>query len=117
MGTLVDTYIESNQDRFLDELREFLTIPSISTLPQHRHDIESASAFDAKKLRDAGMETVEAIPTGGHPLVYGEWMHAPGKPTVLCYGHYDVQPPDPLAEWTSPPFEPAVREQSIYARG
>ena len=117
MGSLVDTYIETNQDRFLDELKEFLTIPSISTLPQHRPDIERASEFVAQKLRDAGMEKVERISNGGHPLVYGEWLGAPGKPTVLCYGHYDVQPPDPLDEWTTPPFEPAVRNQNIYARG
>ena len=117
MSTLMDTYIESNHDRFLDELREFLAIPSISTLPQHRPDIERASEFVAQKLRDAGMEKVERIGTGGHPLVYGEWLGAPGKPTVLCYGHYDVQPPDPLEEWTTPPFEPSVRNQNIYARG
>ena len=117
MGTLVETYIDCNQDRFLDELKEFLSIPSISTLPQHRPDIERASEFVAQKLRDAGMQKVELIPTEGHPLVYAEWMGAPGKPAVLCYGHYDVQPPDPLDEWTTPPFEPTVRGQNLYARG
>lgn len=117
MSTLMDTYIEANHDRFLDELSAFLSIPSISTLPRHRADIERACDFVAIKLREAGMDRVERIITGGHPLVYGEWLRAAGKPTVLCYGHYDVQPPDPLEEWYSPPFEPAVRNDNIYARG
>jgi acetylornithine deacetylase/succinyl-diaminopimelate desuccinylase-like protein len=117
MASLVDAYIESNQDRLLGELQDFLRIPSVSTLPQHRPDIERACDFVAAKLRAAGMTNVQRIPTDGHPLVYGEWMGAPGKPTVLCYGHYDVQPPDPLEEWTTPPFEPSIRGQSLYARG
>ena len=117
MGTLVDTYIESNRDRFLEELKVFLTIPSVSTLPEHKPDIERASEFVAAKLRAAGMQKVERIATEGHPLVYGEWMGAPGKPTVLCYGHYDVQPPDPLEEWITPPFEPSIRDGNLYARG
>ncbi len=117
MNTTIDSYIETNRDRMLGELKEFLSIPSISTLPAHRTDIERASEFVAGKLRDAGVDRVERIPTAGHPLVYGEWMHAPGQPTLLCYGHYDVQPPDPLGEWTTPPFEPAVRGENIYARG
>jgi acetylornithine deacetylase/succinyl-diaminopimelate desuccinylase-like protein len=117
MASLVDAYIESNQDRLLDELKSFLRIPSVSTLPQHRPDIERACEFVVEKLRAAGMQRVQRIATAGHPLVYGEWMGAPGKPTVLCYGHYDVQPPDPLNEWTSPPFEPDLRNGNIYARG
>ena len=117
MASSVDTYIESHQDRFLEELKSFLAIPSVSTLPQHKPDIERASAFVAERLRAAGIENVERIPTDGHPLVYGEWMKAPGKPTVLCYGHYDVQPPDPLEEWVSPPFAPSIRNGNIYARG
>src|ERR1035437_7800618 len=112
MGTLVEPYIESNRERFLCELKEFLSIPSISALPQHRPDIERASEFVARKLREAGLEKVERIPTEGHPLVYAEWMGARGMPTVLCYGHYDVQPPDPLGEWMTPPFEPSVRNQN-----
>ncbi|HEY7679427.1 MAG TPA: dipeptidase [Terriglobia bacterium] len=116
-SSLVDTYIESNQDRLLDELKAFLRIPSVSTLPKHRPDVERACEFVAEKLRAAGMKNVQRIPTEGHPLVYGEWMGAPGKPTVLCYGHYDVQPPDPLEEWTTPPFEPSIRNDNIYARG
>ena len=73
-------------------------LPSVSTLPEHRADIDRAAAFVAQGLRNAGMENVEIIPTSGHPLVYGDWMHAADKPTVLCYGHYDVQPPEPLVE-------------------
>lgn len=112
-----DTYIESNRDRFLDELLEFLKIPSISTLPEHKPDVQRAAGFVAAQLSAAGLENVEIIPTAGHPLVYGEWLHAEGKPTVLCYGHYDVQPPDPLELWETPPFEPALRDGNLYARG
>jgi len=101
----------------LDELKDFLRIPSVSTLPEHKPDIERAARFVADSLGRAGMEHVEIIPTAGHPLVYADWLHAPGKPTVLCYGHYDVQPPDPLELWQTPPFEPAVRDGNIYARG
>jgi acetylornithine deacetylase/succinyl-diaminopimelate desuccinylase-like protein len=117
MAPVVDAYIKSNQDRLLDELKTFLRIPSISTLPQHRPDIDRAGRFVAEKLQGAGLQNAQCIPTAGHPLVYGEWMGAPGKPTVLCYGHYDVQPPDPLDEWKTPPFEPDVRDGNIYARG
>jgi len=117
MASLVDAYIETNHDRLLGELKSFLKIPSISTLPQHRHDIERACGFLVEKLLAAGMKNVQRIIADGHPIVYGEWMGAPGKPTVLCYGHYDVQPPDPLNEWASPPFEPDLREQNLYARG
>ncbi|HLA41541.1 MAG TPA: M20/M25/M40 family metallo-hydrolase [Candidatus Glassbacteria bacterium] len=117
MSTPVDAYIESNRDRFLEELCSFLSIPSISTLPAHRPDMERASEFVAQRLQEAGMQGVERIQTEGHPLVYGEWQCASGKPTVLCYGHYDLQPPDPLEEWISPPFTPTVRDHNIYARG
>ena len=101
----------------LDELKDFLRIPSVSTLPEHKPDIDRAARFVADSLTRAGMEHVEIIPTAGHPLVYGNWLHAPGKPTVLCYGHYDVQPPDPLDLWQTPPFEPTVRDGNVYARG
>jgi acetylornithine deacetylase/succinyl-diaminopimelate desuccinylase-like protein len=117
MASLVDAYVESNQDRLLEELKSFLRIPSISTLPAHRGDIERACAFVVEKLLAAGMKNVQRIIADGHPMVYGEWLGAAGKPTVLCYGHYDVQPPDPLKEWHTPPFEPDVRNQNIYARG
>jgi len=101
----------------LSELKDFLRIPSVSTLPEHIPDIQRAAEFVASSLRAAKLEHVEVIKTAGHPLVYADWLHAPGKPTVLCYGHYDVQPPDPLDEWISPPFEPTVRDGNIYARG
>jgi acetylornithine deacetylase/succinyl-diaminopimelate desuccinylase-like protein len=113
----VDLYIEKNQARFLDELLAFLRIPSISTLPEHKQDVARAAQFVADALKNAGIENVEIIPTAKHPLVYGDWLHAPGKPTVLCYGHYDVQPPDPLELWKTPPFEPTIRDGNIYARG
>ena len=112
-----NAFVEQHQDRLLDELKEFLRIPSISAQPAHATDVKRAAEFVAASLRSAGLENVEIIPTAGHPLVYGDWLHAPGKPTVLCYGHYDVQPPDPLDEWISPPFEPTVRNGNLYARG
>src|SRR6267378_5045365 len=117
MSQATNTFVEQNQNRFLEELKDFLRIPSISTLPEHKPDVEKAAQFVADSLRDAGLENVEIILTAGNPLVYGDWLHAAGKPTVLCYGHYDVQPPDPLDEWKTPPFEPSVRDGSIYARG
>jgi acetylornithine deacetylase/succinyl-diaminopimelate desuccinylase-like protein len=117
MSSATDAFVQSNQPRFLDELKSFLRIPSISTLPEHAADVQRAAQFVADGLKAAGLENVEIIPTKRHPLVYADWLHAPGKPTVLCYGHYDVQPADPLELWTSPPFEPSVRDGSIYARG
>jgi acetylornithine deacetylase/succinyl-diaminopimelate desuccinylase-like protein len=113
----VGEFIEQNKQRFLDELFAFLRIPSISTSPDHKGDVAAAAQFVAQQLSAAGLEHVEVIPTGRHPLVYGDWLHAPGKPTVLCYGHYDVQPPDPLELWHSAPFEPEIRNGNIYARG
>ncbi|MBI3666905.1 MAG: dipeptidase [Acidobacteria bacterium] len=117
MSFSAQKFIDQNRDRLLEELFEFLRIPSISTLPEHRPDIDRAAHFVESSLLDAGMENVEIIPTEGHPLVYADWLHAPGIPTVLCYGHYDVQPPDPLDQWVTQPFEPAVRDGNIYARG
>lgn len=110
-------YIETNKPRLLQELKQFLRIPSISTLPEHQPDIARAAQFVADSLQVAGLENVEIIPTAKHPLVYADWLHAPGKPTVLCYGHYDVQPPDPLELWHTPPFEPTERDGNLYARG
>jgi acetylornithine deacetylase/succinyl-diaminopimelate desuccinylase-like protein len=110
-------YIHDHEERLLNELKEFLRIPSISTLPEHAVDVQRAAQFVADHLTAAGMENVRVIPTGRHPLVYADWLHAPGKPTVLCYGHYDVQPADPLDLWHSPPFEPTIRNGNIYARG
>jgi acetylornithine deacetylase/succinyl-diaminopimelate desuccinylase-like protein len=108
---------KNNQQRFLSELKELLRIPSVSTLPQHKDDLLRAAQFLADELKRIGMEKVEIVPTAGHPLVYCDWLKAPGKPTVLSYGHYDVQPPDPLDEWKTPPFEPTERNGNIYARG
>src|SRR5579871_1039691 len=116
-ATTTDTFVQENRERLLDELMDFLRIPSVSTLPEHRPDIDRAAQFVAESLRRTGMENIEIIPTDKHPLVYADWMHAPGKPTVLCYGHYDVQPADPLELWESPPFEPTVRNGNIYGRG
>lgn len=110
-------YARENAARFLDELKALLRIPSVSTLPDHKPDVEAAAEWVAADLRRIGMEHVEIIRGAGHPLVYGDWLHAPGKPTCLCYAHYDVQPPDPLDEWITPPFDPAERNQNLYARG
>jgi acetylornithine deacetylase/succinyl-diaminopimelate desuccinylase-like protein len=119
MGATTFEYYHSNQERFLEGLKSLLRIPSISTLPEHKPDIRRAADTLAGELRSMGMEAVELIEgkEGQNPLVYAEWLRAPGKPTLLIYGHYDVQPPDPLDEWKSPPFEPDVRNQNIYARG
>ncbi len=117
MLSAVDDYTQKNESRFLDELFQLLRIPSISTLPENKRDVAAAAQFVADGLRRAGIENVDVIQTAKHPLVYGDWLHAPGKPTVLCYGHYDVQPPDPLELWKTPPFEPSIRDGNIYARG
>ncbi|HYO83986.1 MAG TPA: dipeptidase [Bryobacteraceae bacterium] len=107
----------SLQERYLEELKQFLRIPSISTDPARTGDVRSCAAWVAERLRDAGLENVELIEGSGHPLVYADLLKAPGKPTVLFYGHYDVQPVEPLDEWKSPPFEPDIRGENIYARG
>lgn len=117
MSTSAISYARDNQQRFLSELKDLLRIPSISTLPEHKSDVKRAAEFIASELKRVGLENVEIIPTSGHPLIYADWLHAPGKPTVLAYSHYDVQPPDPLNEWTTPPFEPTERNQNLYARG
>ncbi|HLI05387.1 MAG TPA: dipeptidase [Ktedonobacteraceae bacterium] len=117
MASQLETYISENENRFLEDLKGWLRIPSISTLPEHVGDVLQAAEYAADQLRRIGFEQVRVIPTKGHPLVYGEWLKAPGKPTVLIYGHYDVQPVDPLALWESPPFEPTIRGGNLYARG
>src|SRR6476661_742831 len=96
MSKSVDNFVRENETRLLEELTTFLRIPSVSTLPEHKPDVDRAAAFVADALKRAGIENIQVIPTANHPLVYGEWLHAPEKPTVLLYGHYDVQPPDPL---------------------
>jgi acetylornithine deacetylase/succinyl-diaminopimelate desuccinylase-like protein len=110
-------YIESKQDDNLNELKQFLRIPSVSAKSEHKADIENAARWVAEKLRGAGLENIQITPTKLHPLVYGESLHAPGKPTVLFYGHYDVQPAEPLDLWTSPAFEPTVRGGNLFGRG
>ena len=111
------TYLDDNQDRFLEELLDFLRIPSISALPERAGDVARAAEWVARRLTRAGAENVEVLPTGGHPVVYGDWLHAEGKPTILIYGHFDVQPVDPVELWTHPPFEPTVVDGRVYARG
>src|SRR6266853_885778 len=109
--------IDASRDQHLSELYEFLRIPSVSAKSEHKPDIERGANWVAGKLRSAGFKHVEIVPTSLHPLVYAESLEAPGKPTILFYGHYDVQPAEPLDLWTSPPFEPTVRDGKIYARG
>lgn len=108
--------IDREKEGYLEELKDFLRIPSISTKPEHRDDVLRCAEFVVEQLRSAGLET-ETIETEGNPLVYGEWSGAPGKPTILFYGHYDVQPPEPLEEWRNPPFEPTVEGDLLVARG
>ncbi len=113
----VDAHIEQNKDRFLNELLDLLRIPSVSADPKYKADVARCAETVKKRMEEAGLEKVEVCSTKGHPIVYGEKIIDPAKPTVLVYGHYDVQPPDPLDLWTSPPFEPVVKDGVIYARG
>ena len=114
----LDAYFASERMRHLEEYRAFLRIPSVSALPAHREDIVRAAEWVANALRSAGVPTVEILPTGGHPVVYGAWpAEEAGTPTLLLYAHYDTQPADPLYEWTTPPFEPTIRDGRMYARG
>jgi acetylornithine deacetylase/succinyl-diaminopimelate desuccinylase-like protein len=110
-------YLNTHKDRFLGELLGLLRIKSVSTDPAYQAEVRGAARWTADRMHQAGIEGVRVMETGGHPVVYGEWLHAPGKPTVLIYGHFDVQPADPLQLWTSPPFEPLVRDGRVYARG
>ncbi len=110
-------YLSDNQARFVDEMVEFLSFPSVSSLPEHAADVQAAGEWVAKRMQQAGIENVEIMPTGGHPVVYGDWLHAPGKPTVLIYGHFDTQPTDPEELWKTPPFTPTIDGDRIYARG
>src|SRR5690242_12349699 len=110
-------YFEQHHQDYLEGLKAFLRIPSISTLSEHKSDIRKAAEFVRSELEKAGLQQAQLIEGEGNPLVYAEWQQAPGKPTLLLYGHYDVQPPDPLDEWKSPPFEPDIRNDNIYARG
>ncbi|UCH66337.1 MAG: dipeptidase [Ignavibacterium sp.] len=110
-------HINSNTDNYINQLKDFLRIQSISTLPDHKKDMTEGAEFVANSFKAAGMNNVKVIKTKGHPLVYADWLNAPGKPTVLIYGHYDVQPVDPIDLWDSPPFDPVIKDGKIYARG
>ncbi|MGC9223976.1 MAG: dipeptidase [Terracidiphilus sp.] len=117
MSSSAVQYARQNHSRFLDELKALLRIPSISTLPENKDDCRKAAEVLRDDLTRIGMENARLIESEGHPLVYADWLHAAGKPTALIYGHYDVQPPDPLDEWLAPPFEPVERDGNLYARG
>ncbi len=110
-------YLDAHQDRFVEEYLEFLRFPSISALPEHAPDVRRAAEWVANRVAQAGLENAEVMQTGGHPVVYGDWLHAPGQPTVLIYGHLDVQPVDPLDLWDHPPFEPRLADDRVSARG
>lgn len=113
----IKKYVEENKQRFLDELFELLRFPSVSADPKYKEDVQNAAEFVAQKMRDVGADNVEICPTAGHPIVYGEKIIDKNLPTVLVYGHYDVQPADPIELWNTPPFEPTIRDGKIYARG
>ncbi len=113
----IDPFVLGEGSRFLEELKAFLRIPSISTDPTHAGDCRKAAEWVRDHLRRLGCPKVELLASETHPIVWAEGPEVPGKPTVLVYGHYDVQPPDPLNEWTTPPFEPEVRNGNLYARG
>ncbi len=116
MDNVID-FINVNRERYLDELKAFLAIPSISALPQHAGDVKRCADWCADEMRRIGLQNVKLVDTPGNPVVYGDWLGAPDAPTLLFYGHYDVQPVDPLELWESPPFEATVRDGEIYARG
>jgi len=116
MDNVID-YINVNRERYLEELKALLAIPSISALPQHAADVRRCAEWCADEMRRIGLQNVKLIDTPGNPVVYGDWLGAAGAPTILFYGHYDVQPVDPLNLWESPPFEATIRDGEIYARG
>jgi acetylornithine deacetylase/succinyl-diaminopimelate desuccinylase-like protein len=116
MTNIID-FINANRDRYVRELGDYLAIPSISALPEHQQDVRRCAEWTADHLRHIGLQSARLIETPGNPVVYAEWLGAEGAPTVLFYGHYDVQPVDPLELWESPPFEATVRDGEIYARG
>jgi acetylornithine deacetylase/succinyl-diaminopimelate desuccinylase-like protein len=117
MNPAVIDFINTSRDRYLAELTQFIAIPSVSALAEHAADMRRCAEWTAAQLTAVGLQNVRVIDTPGHPVVYGDWLNAPGAPTVLFYGHYDVQPVDPLDQWTSPPFEATVRDNELFARG
>jgi acetylornithine deacetylase/succinyl-diaminopimelate desuccinylase-like protein len=116
MDNVID-FINVNREKYLEELKALLAIPSISALPEHKNDVRRCAEWCGDEMRRIGLQNVRLIETPGHPVVYGDWLGAPGAPTILFYGHYDVQPVDPLNLWESPPFEATIRDGEIYARG
>lgn len=116
MDKILD-FINVNRDRYVDELKTLLAIPSVSALPAHKGDVRACAEWCAAEMRRVGMDNVRLVETPGNPIVRGDWLGAPGAPTILFYGHYDVQPVDPLNLWESPPFQATVRDGEIYARG
>jgi acetylornithine deacetylase/succinyl-diaminopimelate desuccinylase-like protein len=116
MEKVID-FINVNREKYLDELKSLLAIPSISALPEHAGDVKRCAEWCADQMRRIGLQNVRLIATPGNPVVYGDWLGAPGAPTILFYGHYDVQPVDPLNLWESPPFEATIRDGEMYARG
>ncbi len=116
MFNVID-FINTNRDRYISELKNYLAIPSISALPEHTGDVKRCAEWTADEMRRVGLENVRLEETPGNPIVYADWLHAPGAPTMLFYGHYDVQPVDPLNLWETPPFEATVRDGEIFARG
>ena len=117
MDNKIVDFINLHRDRYVEELKAYLAIPSISALPQHLGDVRRCAEWTADELRRIGMQNVKLIETPGNPVVYADWLGAPGAPTMLFYGHYDVQPVDPVDQWESPPFDATVRDGEIYARG
>ncbi|HUH34036.1 MAG TPA: dipeptidase, partial [Daejeonella sp.] len=113
----IKEYVDANKQRFLDELFELLRFPSVSADPKYKDDVLKTADYVAAKLKEAGADKVEVCQTAGYPIVYGEKIIHSSKPTILVYGHYDVQPPDPLELWKTPPFEPTIRDGKIFARG
>lgn len=113
----IKTYLNEQRDQHIEELMQFLRIPSISAVAEHQPDMIRCAEWTAQSLKQAGLENIEIMATGGHPVVYGDWLHAPGKPTVLVYGHYDVQPAEPLELWNTPPFEPVIQGGKLFGRG
>ena len=113
----IRAFVEGQQNQWLDELKEFLRIPSVSTDPARADQVDTAAEWLGGKLREAGCTEIEKWPTEGHPVIYGAWREAPGAPTLLVYGHYDVQPEEPVELWDTPPFNPTVREGKLFARG
>ena len=117
MAVKFEQHADARQEQYIAELLEFVRIPSVSALPRHADDVRQAAAWVAARLQQARFENIQIMETGGHPVVYGDWLHAGDQPTILIYGHFDVQPVDPLDLWLNPPFEPWIEEDKVFGRG